>query len=67
MWTAPATPSAGESSDTREDLAKCLHFSFDGCSNYCVGQARAIARPAVVIPEHRVNPAQVISALSSIT
>ena len=32
---------------------------FDGCSNYCVGQApaRALA-PAVVIPEHHINPAQ---------
>ena len=33
-------------------------FSFSGCSNYCVGQARAVARPAVVIPQHAVNPAQ---------
>lgn len=38
-------------------------FSFDGCSNYCVGQARAVVRPAVVVPEQRINPAQVISAL----
>jgi len=31
---------------------------FDGCSNYCLGQARAVARPALVIPDNRLNPAQ---------
>ena len=35
-----------------------FYFSFDGCSNYCVGQARAVARPAPVIPQPVVNPAQ---------
>ena len=39
-------------------IKKSAPFSFDGCSNYCVGQARAVARPAIVIPEQRVNPAQ---------
>ena len=40
-------------------IKKSAPFSFDGCSNYCVGQARAVARPAIVIPDQRVNPAQV--------
>ena len=35
-------------------------FSFDGCANVCLGQARAVMRPATtfVNPERRRNPAQ---------
>jgi len=38
---------------------------FDGCSNYCVGQARAVVRPALVIPQNRINPAQARQPVAS--
>jgi len=38
---------------------------FDGCSNYCVGQVRAVARPALVLPQNRINPAQARQPVAS--
>ena len=42
----------------KRSIWKFFSSSFDGCSTYCVGQARAVVRPALVVPEQRINPAQ---------
>ena len=57
-WTVPDRRSAGELPSCCCSTSSLFSFSFDGCSNYCVGQAPPLAQPAVVVPEVRTDPAQ---------